>query len=158
MSTFSWPGIPLDPLLVSGCEAVISCLTAVGGPGGAEAGDKHNHNASSGSNRHESFECSRDGKEDLRIGNLEACFAGNVCMHLVAEQRGARAFDLTRMHRLVAKFRSLIADACYGSVLGDEDITCDGACASPGAGGAPGANTWSKTEETPRDDELGADD
>ena len=31
------------------------------------------------------------------------------------------AFDLTRMHRLVAKFRALIADACYGTVLGDND-------------------------------------
>ena len=71
---------------------------------------------------------------DLRIGDLEACFAGSVCASLVADQRGMRAFDLPRMHRLVSKFRALIADACYGTVLADDCSSAEvDAVLSPGA-------------------------
>ena len=128
--------VPLDPLLVSGCDAVIACLLAASpspspsaaGGSGASGLDLSPLPQSPGGSR-SSLGVGRDALAELRIGDLEACFAGSVCRSLVADQRSA--FDLTRMHRLVAKFRALIADACYGTVLGDND-------AGAAAGDTPG--------------------
>ena len=48
------------------------------------------------------------------------------------------------MHRLVARFRALIADACYGSVLGDRDADSE----------TPVDTTMDADGETPCDDEF----
>ena len=134
--------IPLDPLVISGCNEVITSLLATRGtasPTRSTSGDhgRHGHANSdhdpspaapvtasghaplSGGGSRLSF-------EELRIGDLEACFAGSVCESLVAEQRAAQVFDLMRMHRLEAQFRSWIAAACYGTVMGDEGSGADG--------------------------------
>ncbi len=127
--------VPLDPLLVSGCDAVIACLLAASpspspsaGGSGASVLDLSPLPSCPGGSR-SSLGVGRDLLAELRIGDLEACFAGSVCRSLVADPRST--FDLTRMHRLVAKFRALIADACYGTVLGDDDAGA-AACDTPG--------------------------
>jgi hypothetical protein len=134
-------GIPLDPLLISGCDAVIACLLA------ASPAQSPCAPTSPG--------VIRPGADELCIGDLEACFAGSICMTLVTEHKGTRAFDIGRLHRLVAKFRALIAEACYGTVLGDECSDADVAFASPGA--MPSDTKVPRDdeeEETPRDDDA----
>ena len=150
--------MPLDHLLISGCDAVIACLLATSlaaspTASAAAAGRSSNQDpptspapSPSGSVR-KWVGSGREACDELCIGDLESCFAGSVCTSLVADQRGMRAFDLTRMHRLVAKFRALIADACYGTVQGNDYSAVD-------AGGDTREHTLrDEMEETPRDDD-----
>jgi hypothetical protein len=121
--------VPLDPLLITGCHAVIACLVGMGSASATptSAVSESEHTAAmrasdaSPSATDRTVPKTREGEwlDALCIGDLEACFAGSVCAALVAHQPNARAFELHRMHRLIARFRALIADACYGSVFGD---------------------------------------
>jgi len=150
--------MPLDHLLVSGCDAVIACLLAtspaasptasVAAAGRSSSQDPPITRAPSPSSSMRKWVgTGNKACDELCIGDLESCFAGSVCTSLVADQRGMRAFDLTRMHRLVAKFRALIADACYGTVLGDNYSAADT------RGGTREHMLRDEIEETPRDDD-----
>eukprot|EP00277_Geminigera_cryophila_P016253 CAMPEP_0179443374 /NCGR_PEP_ID=MMETSP0799-20121207/26807_1 /TAXON_ID=46947 /ORGANISM="Geminigera cryophila, Strain CCMP2564" /LENGTH=564 /DNA_ID=CAMNT_0021229327 /DNA_START=356 /DNA_END=2046 /DNA_ORIENTATION=- len=158
LAPLSGRAMPLDHLLISGCDAVIACLLATSPAASptasaAAAGRSSNQDpptspapSPSGSVR-KWVGSGREACDELCIGDLESCFAGSVCTSLVADQRGMRAFDLTRMHRLVAKFRALIADACYGTVQGNDYSAVD-------AGGDTREHTLrDEMEETPRDDD-----
>ena len=72
---------------------------------------------------------------DLRVATLENEFAALACAALLSTRGvGGGDFDLPRLLRMLATFRTVVADACYGSM------------ARPTAGGAA-AQTAS--EETP---------
>lgn len=80
--------VPLDPLLISGCDAVIAFLLA-GSPlpspsaaSGSGAADLDlSAPPSLGGNRSSSLDVGGAAPHELRIGDLEACFAGCVCRH-----------------------------------------------------------------------------
>jgi hypothetical protein len=54
---------------------------------------------------------------ELRVATLENAFAGLACEALLASRSiGGGDFDLPRMLRMLTAFRSMVADACYGSM------------------------------------------
>ena len=61
---------------------------------------------------------------DLRVATLENEFAGMVCESLLVTRGiGGDEFDLPRMLRMLTAFRSMIADACYGGMAGQPEVT-----------------------------------
>jgi len=80
--------VPLDPLLISGCDAVIAFLLATSpspspsaANGSGAAGLEFSAPPSPGGIRSSSLDVGGAASHELRIGDLEACFAGCVCRH-----------------------------------------------------------------------------
>eukprot|EP00960_Hanusia_phi_P062297 765108-Hanusia_phi.AAC.2 len=96
-SSRSSPHKAVDPLMISAIEEVVSkCLEAR-----QEALEKKDKD-----------EGERKA-EDLRVADMESCFAAFVCRCLIVQDGD---FELSRMQRLLNEFRELVANACYGTI------------------------------------------